>query len=252
MTDFLAKYSDLIPEDQRRPRLLPEELQEFESAHDIKLPPEYAQYLLEVANGCDSTTLYGIYPLGVYPEYLREQAEAHLPVLNRPFPLTQEWVWEDENLSEEELDRALTSLLQGNLIIADEGCSTQWILIVSGECKGEVWLTTGEGTAPCQPRMKFDEWLYLRRTHGWRWWADFLWHWGPFESAYFAYHAMIQQAIENPETFELVSGQSAPLCEYCIRYMSKRAKEFNANQYIADPYGTRCFFPDGNVSLIDG
>lgn len=228
------------------------ELRAFEDRHGISLPEEYRDFLQEIANGIDAGPTYGLLPLGQVPEHWR-RAYDYSDTLNRPFTFSDEWIWDDDDLEDQAVGRRLERVRDGVLLLGEEGCGANWTLVVSGDRRGEVWLMTGEGMAPCRPRMGFLEWLERRIRGGFGWWASLVSHWGPHENAYFHYHAARQAPAARrssgyPDPFQI--DQSSPLCESCIEFFGQFANHHELTVIVTDPRHRRLFHPDGKVSVL--
>jgi hypothetical protein len=95
---------------------------------------------------------YGLAPLNDAQD---EEGEPN-PDIARPQPLTEPWLWEDEPDAPGELIEAAWG--HGRIWLGTDGCGTQWVLVVAGECAGEVFVVCGEGAGPTEPRQDFLEW----------------------------------------------------------------------------------------------
>ena len=222
-----------------------EALTTWEEEHSLRLPNEYRRFLLEHGNGGNVGPFYGLFPLGELPLELRSLSDSQN--LAKEFPLRSEWVWEEEQDSDD-LDLKISSTEHGVLPIGDEGCSTYWGLIVNGECLGEVWLFTGEGATPCVPRMGFSAWIKKMRDD--TWWWDLLSDWGPEKDIWFRSHAILNTLSRSgsQETYSI--GQTSPLCRSCFTRLKRFASARACTLAIADPLAVHIFHPDGNVDTI--
>ncbi|MFC1529748.1 SMI1/KNR4 family protein [Gemmatimonadota bacterium] len=173
---------------QNKPSLLPRldkvQVLEFEQANGVELPTDYRTFITTVCDGGAFGPEYGLLPLGAVPKHNachEGSLSGHRAA--RPFPFTEEWVWEDEEQTDDR-DRRIEETTHGTLVLGEEGCGAYWALIVTGPCRGEVWLLTGEGITPCRPRMGFGQWLETLACGGLSWWAPFVMHWGPREGTW--------------------------------------------------------------------
>lgn len=122
---------------------------DYELRHGSALPLEYRVFIAEIGNG------------GAGPDY------GVLPLPPQPPDLKRDWPYDDayEAADEEEFDDELPGAIQ----IADYGCATYQLLVVSGVHAGEVWLdarwqypagfrplTARDGT-----RLRFNSWWLL-------------------------------------------------------------------------------------------
>ncbi|MBM9510658.1 SMI1/KNR4 family protein [Actinacidiphila acididurans] len=120
----------------------------FEAEHGIVLPEPYRTFVAEVTDGSPSgPPEYGLVPLATLPaDWGNGRPER---VLNRPFPLTETWVWEDDPRPGDVLDPLLDEVFDhGSVVLGTEGCGMYWHLIVNGPQRGHIWLVTGEGAMP--------------------------------------------------------------------------------------------------------
>jgi hypothetical protein len=115
-------------------------LKRFESAHGIRLPPDYRRFLAEVGNG------------GAGPCYGLDRLTTPSRDLSRPFPLTKA----TEELSEEELtDLGDPDDYPGILELCHQGCGVYYYLVVNGPTYGTIW----EGMEDFSPTgLTFSSW----------------------------------------------------------------------------------------------
>lgn len=145
------------------PPLNAEQVTEFESANQIRLPEEYVMFLTTLGDG-GAGPFYGVNTLKdsliMYFDH-SEKAQHSYFDLSRPFPYTERWqvdeeiaaLYEkieiaaengDEDLEEELLEEklALIDLPEndyGRLNTSDYGCGITISLIVNGQEKGNMW-----------------------------------------------------------------------------------------------------------------
>jgi hypothetical protein len=141
------------------------ELEAFERRHAIRLPEGYCRFVLEIANGGagpGGTFLQ----LGEAPDGRPELADWAFGRLGKPFPLNQEWCWEDDASASSERVAAAD---HGRLLLVNQGCGMFWGLIVTGPARNEMWHFCDVGVFPCQPRRDFLSWLeyWLDGGHFW-------------------------------------------------------------------------------------
>jgi len=130
------------------PPLSLEEVEKFEKKNGFTLPDEYRNFLLKVGNGGEMIDGFDLWQL--------EGLEIDRETINVKFPLTDCWVWEDEDADEEEIRK----VSNGNFeLIEVEGEGATWNLIVTGECAGEMWFFTSFGVQPTVPRRGFLDWF---------------------------------------------------------------------------------------------
>ncbi len=143
----------------------------FEQRHGIRLPDSYREFLLSIGNGGSGPPEYGLMKLGETPKDLpRDEAKvwSELPRVRQPFPFTQAWVWEDGELSLEGLSNQVNC---GSLCLGTDGCGMYWHLVVSGPERGNVWMLSGEGIQPTNPKRDFLEWYEAWLDGVEDWWS---------------------------------------------------------------------------------
>lgn len=133
------------------------EISRFEEQCNIRLPEAYRLFLQEVGDGCEDM-LDGF--------RLNRFADMENRDLSHPFLLEEAWIWEaddrPQSIIREEME---TKVYQGELELIDTGCCTSYNLIVTGECRGEVWSFCDAGVQPCCERQDFLGWFELWLDH---------------------------------------------------------------------------------------
>jgi len=148
-----------------------QEVEAFEKKYSITLPEGYREFLLQIGNGGDGPPYYNLHSLGGIPDdyHMSEYGDK----LTRKFPFKEGWVWEEEEETPE-LNEKLDQTEYGNLILGTDGCGMYWILIVTGEERGQIWNTADVGIQPCCPGVSFLEWYEYWLDGGEDWWRDFV------------------------------------------------------------------------------
>jgi hypothetical protein len=150
--------------------LMPHEIQEFEKHYHIRLPEDYRRFLTEIGNGGSGPPYYGLVPLAETIETVKDKE--FRPDL--PFPLTTYWVWEGEVSWEKGQPEILDPVfLHGHLYLGTDGCSHDWILIVTGSERGKIWDRADVGAQPCAPERDFLSWYEYWLDGHEDWWKDF-------------------------------------------------------------------------------
>jgi hypothetical protein len=141
------------------------EIVDFETEYNIRLPEDYRQFLLEVGGS------------GVNPGYklysLNEERRAS-PVnsdLQRPFPFQEKMDYENLQVVAQELGvyssdpdvgytwiEDIEPLNHGHLWVCYTGCQCWYILIVTGEARGQIWYV--DLPAPFAPVVLLDGKLF--------------------------------------------------------------------------------------------
>ncbi|MFD0367580.1 SMI1/KNR4 family protein [Streptomyces sp. NPDC059071] len=127
-----------------------EAVRSFEAEHAVVLPEPYRTFAAEVSDGLRAgPPYYGLLPLAQTPPDWGEGRPERL--LAEPFPLTEAWLWEDDEteLSEQEFAARTNAVFDhGSLLLGTDGCGMYWHLIVTGSQRGQVWQIAGEGAIP--------------------------------------------------------------------------------------------------------
>lgn len=125
-------------------------VQAFEIEHGITLPEPYRTFVAEIADGCsDGPPHYGLLPLAALPNH-SDWSNKHVDRrLDKPFPLTEAWVWEEDPRPLKEIELLLESVYNdGSVVLGDDGCGMYWHLIVTGEHRGHIWGVADVGAEP--------------------------------------------------------------------------------------------------------
>lgn len=121
-------------------------VQAFEEAEGVTLPEPYRSFVALVGNGCRSgPPRYGLLPL-VNDEDCH-WAGASPGRLARPFPLRRTWIWEDDQPPPAP-GVTLDMVSNGILLLGHDGCGMYWMLVVTGEHRGQVWNIADVGAQP--------------------------------------------------------------------------------------------------------
>ena len=117
---------------------------EFESQCGVVLPEPYRSFVATIGDGCtDGPPHYGLAALG---QDVNEQVRFEPERLARPFPLTAQWIWENDPDPDEARYHAVWG--DGLLWLGTEGCSMYWALVISGEHRGHIWDVADVGAQP--------------------------------------------------------------------------------------------------------
>ena len=134
-----------------KPTIQPEEVDLLEQKYGFQLPKEYRAFITTVGNGATlqpiSNDCDELYPFADSP---------NLALAAKPFPLTEsiDWTQDDSfgaDLEDDEIEQsnaAFDAVTQnGQLVLMHDPCEggLTWVLIVTGERRGEVWLRDEDG-----------------------------------------------------------------------------------------------------------
>lgn len=116
----------------------------FEREHGIVLPEPYRTFVAEITDGSFSGPPdFGLVGLTELPDDWGDDRAERVP--SRPFPLTEAWLWEEDEPSPDELEPVFND---GSIVLGTEGDGEYWLLVVTGPQRGQIWNVTGEGAAP--------------------------------------------------------------------------------------------------------
>ena len=122
--------------------LTSEQINEYERTHNIILPHEYKEFLLDIADG-DVGPFYGLYPL-LFNDDLVLKLDKEFPfTLEDPFILSHVYDSIPDDLSDEEEEEYYDKIYSladcGHILLATEGCGMYSALIVNGREYGNIW-----------------------------------------------------------------------------------------------------------------
>ena len=149
-----------------KPTIQPEEVDLLEQKYGFQLPKEYRAFITTVGNGAT------LQPISNDCDELCPFADSpNLTLAAKPFPLTESMDWtqddsfgagsEDDEI--EQSNAAFDAITQnGQLVLMHDPCEggLTWVLIVTGERRGEVWLQDEDGYLRL-PDCSFLDWLEL-------------------------------------------------------------------------------------------
>lgn len=155
----------------------------WEKKYGVKLPEDYFTFLTEIGDGgtivpitpdCDKLVSFKTY----------EQDGYSFTGIKKPFTLEKSWMpdWGDtiENApdNEDKLEKLMAKRWNmirhdGNLTLAEDKTDNfqRWFLVVTGPCRGEVWLESEFGVLRF-PNCTFSKWLQLHLEGKWEDYAE--------------------------------------------------------------------------------
>ena len=117
----------------------------IEAGHGVRLPQEYREFLLTVANG-GVGPFYGLQRLGESNGKPWAESPGEVGKLSAPFPYDVAWNAEPNDPalpSEDAWQRSLwywsTQHMDGAIPICELGCGLRQLLIVTGAERGNIW-----------------------------------------------------------------------------------------------------------------
>ena len=152
------------------PTLSEAEVSAFEAAHGVALPPLYRRFITELGNGGPGPC-YGLFPLGMWDgsgDGLEPWGSLAVGDLRRDFPHVDGWNLPEDDLNPpdfndreaevaffDRLDEIYydTMWIDGSIPIGDQGCAHRFLLVVTGECRGTIWLDERAGYAGIRPLL---------------------------------------------------------------------------------------------------
>ena len=219
-----------------------EEVRAIEIKLGVSFPEEYRQFITFISDGgIINSSRYGCCTLQSLGKY--ESEGYSFENIKNPFLLTRSWMpdWGDgvenaEQFDEDTLQRMMDQRWEminkhGHIVLIDNQTDDymQWILIVTGPCRGEVWRVTEFGVQRLI-NCNFFKWLELYLSNKAE---DFL---------------LECKKVEYPSSFDV------DLKEKCINYLKKAKYTLNPPLDISD---VKAFeirhnisFPEEYVSLI--
>lgn len=133
--------------------LTEQDIARFEKRYGVELPLGYRMFLERVGDGCERM---------IDGARLCRLEELDTSSLAGSFGLAEEWIWEEDERDEEVLRESIdTMVYRGNVELIDLGDGVSYNLIVSGNCRGEVWHFSEAGVQPCCERQDFPGWFEL-------------------------------------------------------------------------------------------
>ena len=125
----------------------------FENHCNTQLPQAYRTFLKRIGNGCTHM---------LEDCCLNRLEDIDCQDLSQPFMLESAWIWEDDDRDAEIIKTEMESkVYQGNIELINLGDCLSYNLIVSGECRGEIWNFSDVGVQPCCERQDFLGWFEL-------------------------------------------------------------------------------------------
>lgn len=103
-----------------------DELEDFETRHGVRLPTQYRAFITRVGNGGAGPPHYGLVEL------------SDTPGLSQPF--------------------TKRARVHGRLYLGTDGCGIDYVLVVSGKPRGQVWMHTDGALIAPRPPLDFLAW----------------------------------------------------------------------------------------------
>jgi len=129
---------------------------DFEKINDIILPEELVVFYTEIANGCDTVDSNDLIRF-------EELKFDNLKQIKKEFKFTDRWIWENDG-SNEINESLYKEVSNGNIVLVDLGCGQTWNIVINGKERGQMWLFSDVGIAPCSPKRNFltwfEDWIY--------------------------------------------------------------------------------------------
>ena len=135
------------------------------------LPTPYRAFVIRTANGAVGPPHYGLVALG--------KAAGHNSYhivrpgsLAQPFPLTEFWLWDgtDDLQDPTNIERHRGAHEFGTLPLGTDGDGMDYVLVVTGVARGQVWMLSGEFAMPVS--QDFEAWILGDYLPDARWLLD--------------------------------------------------------------------------------
>ncbi|MFJ9817244.1 SMI1/KNR4 family protein [Streptomyces sp. NPDC101151] len=125
-----------------------EAVRAFEAEQDVVLPEPYRTFVAEICDGSlQGPPHYGLVGLAELPSDWHDDGSGR--DLGKPFPLTEGWLWEEDDGLHEDPDAVIDQVLNhGSIVLGTDGCAMNWHLVVTGPRRGHIWHITDVGAMP--------------------------------------------------------------------------------------------------------
>jgi hypothetical protein len=142
-----------------------EEIEKYERRNGVRLPEGYRRFLLEIGNGGYGPPERGLVAL---------DPQEDNPDLTKLYPFTESCYTEPwEDASEGHPDRIkYESIAHGVLYLGARDDEDDWVLVVTGDEHGQIWIHSTLGITPLAPRRDFLSWYIYWLDGGSDWWAE--------------------------------------------------------------------------------
>ncbi|MGW3358613.1 SMI1/KNR4 family protein [Streptomyces bungoensis] len=154
--DLAVLRAAFAVDDAGRSALGWEAVRAFEAEHGMVLPEPYRTFVAEITDGSYAGPPdHGLVGLAELPaDWGDDRPERDL---SRPFPLTSQWLWEEDDSEPSEVTDLVMDRVfdHGSIVLGTDGCGMYWHLVVTGPHRGHVWLITGEGATPFGAEFEF-------------------------------------------------------------------------------------------------
>ncbi|MFE2870138.1 MULTISPECIES: SMI1/KNR4 family protein [unclassified Embleya] len=136
------------PDGSAKPALGWPAVHAFEAEHGVVLPEPYRSLVAEITDGSSAgPPEFGLLGLAEMPSDWGAGRPERDP--GKPFPLTSQWLWDDDPRPEEETEPILEQVFDhGTIVLGTDGCGMYWHLVVTGPHRGHLWNICGEGATP--------------------------------------------------------------------------------------------------------
>jgi hypothetical protein len=154
------------------------EIKAFEQMHSIVFPKDYRNFLLRIGNG-GSGPAYGLLKLSEWNIELDITKETFL---STPFPHSTHWymerhfdmeddnVYESQEFQDWEEEYYSNRHVTGSIRICHYGCAIYYLLVVTGDEKGNIWVddrANDEGIYPAISKQSGKKLSFLEWYNDW-------------------------------------------------------------------------------------
>jgi hypothetical protein len=142
----------------------------------VTLPEPYRSFVATITRGgrtCGPPA-YGLMPPGINPH---DWPDFRHIQLEQPFPLTETWVWEDDDDAWSDGVTPEDVYTRGGLPLGTDGNGLFWVLIVTGQHRAHIWSIADVGAQPFGREFGYTTGAsgflgWVAHWHSGAWWWD--------------------------------------------------------------------------------
>lgn len=218
-------------------------LRVLERMEGLRIPSEYRGFLRIVGDGGAFGPRHGLHRPGGWGALPGESDAERVARRQATFTFNGARRWDAE--SAEVQARYRRAAAKGVLELGSEGCGVEWILILTGPFRGQVWLRTAIGVTPPPGRPTFLPWLERLLGRDRQWWKAPLDAWD-FWTSHPVKQADLAMCQTRPQGAKLEPiSAAAPLCVDCAAWLAARSRQDGRVRCVSDPLAVTVFEPDG-------
>lgn len=121
---------------------------DFERRCGIVLPEPYRTCIATITDGHpEGPPERGLLPVGALPRDWGAGRPERVPA--RPFPLTEAWLWAQDERPVAQIEQLVDPVFDhGSIVLGADGRGAYWTLVVTGRQRGHVWNISEIGACP--------------------------------------------------------------------------------------------------------